>query len=49
MDVDGSLSKYNKEEKKLEISTKIETLKSLLQECQKRNNKMSFIASIKDV
>ena len=48
-EVDDSLSEYDREEKKLEINTKIETMKSLLQEYQKRNHEMSLMANIKDV
>lgn len=35
-DVDDSLSEYDREEKKLEFHTKIEALKYLLQEYQKK-------------
>ena len=48
-DVDYSLSEYDRDEKKLEINTKIETLKSLLQEYQKRNNEISLLDSIENV
>ena len=48
-EVDDALSEYDREEKKLEINTKIETMKSLLQEYQKRNNEMSLMANINEV
>ena len=38
-EIDGALSEYDREEKKLEINTKIETMKSLLQEYQKEITK----------
>ena len=47
-DLDESLSQYEREEKQLEINSKIETLKSFLQEYQKRNNELQLIADVKD-
>lgn len=43
-----SLSQYEREEKQLEINSKIETLTSFLQEYQKRNNKLQRIADVKN-
>ena len=48
-EVEDSLSEYDKEEKKMEINTKIETMKALLQEYQKRNNEMALMANITEV
>ena len=47
-DLDESISQYEREEKQLEINSKIETLKSFLQEYQKRNNELQLIADVKD-
>ena len=47
-DLDESLSQYEREEKQLEINSKIETSKSFLQEYQKRNNELQLIADVKD-
>ena len=48
-EVEDSLSEYDKEEKKMDINTKIETMKALLQEYQKRNNEMALMANITEV
>ena len=48
-DMEDKIPEYEKEDKEIELKTKTETLKALLQEYKKRNNEMSLIADVKDI
>merc|ERR1712082_285643 len=48
-DIENKTPEYEKEDKEIELKTKTETLKALLQEYKKRNNETSLIADVKDI
>ena len=47
-EIDDSSSEFEREEKQLDIQSRIETLKSFIAEYQKRNNELQLIADVKD-
>ena len=47
-EIDDSSSEFEREEKQLDIQSRIETLKSFIAEYQKRNNELQLIADVKE-